>query len=102
MEVIKKLLKDDGSIGIMIASKSPKFTMMGGRGKFSKPLERLKNFLDDTEKPRKVSKWSRLESKLGVGYFVNVDQDGVGSLSPVIFDPRKHGRFILITLPEPT
>jgi hypothetical protein len=100
MEVIKKLLKDDGSIGIMITASSSKFTMNGDKP--SEPLERLKQFLDGTKKPTKKSKWAQLESKLGVGYFVNVDHNGVGSILPFTFDPTKHGRFILITLPELT
>jgi hypothetical protein len=98
MEVIKKILKDDESIGIMVTSKSSKLHITGGR--FSEALVHLKGLLNGTLQPTRQTKWSKLESKLGVGYFVDVDNGGAGIISSFTFDASKHSRFILITLPD--
>jgi hypothetical protein len=98
MEVIKKILKDEESIGIMVASKSSKFDINGGR--LSEALVHLQGLLNGSLQPTRQTKWSKLESKLGVGYFVNVNKGGAGFISSFTFDANKHGRFILITLPD--
>ncbi len=98
MEVIKRILKDEDSIGIMVASKSSKFEVADGR--LSEALVHLQGLLNGTLQLKHPSKWSQIESKLGVGYFVNVNENGAGVVSSCIFDASKNGRFILITLPD--
>jgi len=96
MEVIKKLLKDDGSIGIMVSSQNSNMKM--NRDMPSAPLAHLRDLLSGERKPRKETVWSQKESNLGVGYFVNVDEFGRGTISSYGFNKEKKGRFFLITL----
>jgi hypothetical protein len=98
VEVIKKILKNENSIGIMVTSKSSIFKATGDQ--LSVALVHLQQYLNGTVKAPVMTKWLELESKLGVGYFVNVDKDGAGIVSSYTFDSSKQGRFILITLPE--
>jgi hypothetical protein len=98
VEVIKKLLKEENSIGIMVTSTSSIFKAIGSQ--LSVALVHLQQYLNGTVKPPVMTKWLELESKLGVGYFVNVDKDGAGIVTSYTFDSSKQGRFILITLPD--
>ena len=98
MNVIKKTLKDEGSIGIMVTSSGSTFEMINGVP--SEALENLKSLLDGTKLLNKETNWSKLDSKLGVGYFLNVDNDGSRKIKAFTFDEKKDGRFILIKLPD--
>ena len=98
MEVIKKILKDESSIGIMVTCSSSKFEI--NEGKVSDALVHLQGLLNGSLSPQEETKWSKLESKLGIGYFVNVDRRGEGIISSFTFDGEKQGRFIMVTLAD--
>ena len=98
MTVIKKILKKDGDIGIMFSSNTSSFELTAD-GAPNRPLANLRDSLSGQKTPSTETAWSKMESNLGVGYFVTVDHLSRGGILPFTFNEEKKGRFILINLP---
>ena len=98
MTVIKKILKKDGDIGIMFSSNTSSFELTAD-GSPNRSLANLRDSLFGQKTPSTETAWSKMESNLGVGYFVTVDHLSRGAILPFTFNEEKKGRFILINLP---